>query len=214
MEIKTKINGRNCLFVAKTPYIHQRPLVGIDPDNNKSGVARVVAGKLERLENAHLFDLGPLLLDLTAGGGLVVLEYIDNSKPTFAKKGNTKVQEAISRSVGRAQDAARHIQQLLDRLGIEYVLVEPLKGPEKRLAKGDKQFFADLTGWSGRTNEDKRDAAMLALYGLPGQFQICSSRHVYTGRICPSCHREEQRRERIRARRLMKKRASELAGGR
>jgi hypothetical protein len=29
----------------------------------------------------------------------------------------------------------------------------------------DAKFFNQLTGWTGSSNEDKRDAGLLALYG-------------------------------------------------
>ena len=45
----------------------------------------------------------------------------------------------------------------LDRLGVPYKAVSPkAKGP-----KVDAERFAKLTGWTGRTNEHARDAAML-----------------------------------------------------
>lgn len=52
-----------------------------------------------------------------------------------------------------------------DALGSPVSLVKSLKGTYKKKAKDDAKFFNQLTGWTGRDNEDKRDTGLLALYG-------------------------------------------------
>ena len=210
MKIQTVHNGRPCEVAARSPIVHQRSIVAIDPDNKASGVAWIERGRIVRLESMSLFDLQDEIPAIAAAGYLVVMEFIDNSKPTFrGSENNQKVRDAISRSIGRAQDAARQLRLLFERSGVEYVLVEPLRGFEKRTAKADAGFFKDLTGWTGRTNEDKRDAGMLGLYGLPHGYRVCEQRHVHMTAVCPSCHREEMRRARRRARSAAKKLAKE-----
>lgn len=188
--IKTTINGRPAEMSVKSFYRHDKLIAAIDPDTDKSGLAIVDDGILKALDALEFYDLVDRLAGLSEV--LVVLEDIDNSRPTYPRGTSQSVKNAISRKVGRAQHAAKMIRKAMDRAGVEYVLVTPLSLPEKRRAKGDGKFFNDLTGWVGRTNEDKRDAAMLGLYGLPPGYSVCDQQHAFAGAVCPSCRYEEQ----------------------
>lgn len=192
--IKTTINGCPAEMSVKSFYRHDRLIAAIDPDTEKSGLAVVVDGSIRSLEALEFYDLVDRLVELSEAGALVVLEDIDNSKPTYPRGTSQSVKNAISRKVGRAQHAARMIRKAMDRanIDIEYVLVAPLSLPEKRRSKNDGKFFNDLTGWAGGSNNDKRDAAMLGLYGLPPGYSVCDQQHAHAGAVCPSCRYEEQ----------------------
>jgi hypothetical protein len=60
---------------------------------------------------------------------------------------------------------ARVLVECLESMGADVVQVKPLRGPIKK-AKTDRVYFNRVTGWAGSSNEDKRDAALLALFGV------------------------------------------------
>jgi len=63
--------------------------------------------------------------------------------------------------VGQVKGTARQLLNYLEYMGCKVEKVRPLRGPVKAKAKRDGDYFNKLTGWQGRTNEDKRDAALL-----------------------------------------------------
>jgi hypothetical protein len=164
-------------------------VIGIDPDLEKSGVGVAVDGRLSDLRSMDLFDLCTFIDEYHALGATFVVEDVESMKPTFhrqLKAGNRQAQiSKISQNVGQVKAIARVVRKYLDRVGADYVMVKPLTGAERyrdaagreRLfyfktggsikgIKEDAELFNQVTGWSGQSNEDKRDAAMLALYGL------------------------------------------------
>ena len=148
-------------------------IIGIDPDVELSGVAVTKAGRIISLDKMALFEL-VAFIDEHKHRAVFHLEDIQHVKPTFPRfmKDNRgcvrpvtpAVRDNISQKVGMVKAAARFIQNGLKNAGAEYVLIKPLKGDIKK-AKSDAQYFNRLTGWKGRSNEDNRDAALLALYG-------------------------------------------------
>jgi hypothetical protein len=197
--IEVTLNGRSVTMRVRPFYKHERLIVAIDPDTSLSGVVSVQNGQILKMESLDFFSLQDLMPKLVDGKVLVLLEDVDNNKPTYGRGTNEAVKHAISRKVGRVQHAARQIRQLLERAGVEYLLIKPLMIPEKQHSKRDAQFFSTLTDWEGRTNEDKRDAAMIGLYGLPDKYQVCEKRRVYVGQSCSCCKRvsPEANREKI-----------------
>jgi len=222
VKVETVVNGRPAVLEAKDPYKHERMIVAIDPDSDAPGVALIHDGQIRELESLDFFDIQDRLQMSYWAGALFVIEDIDNKNPTYARNGvNAKQQgviNAISRKVGRAQNSARQLITLLERVGVEYVLVEPLRTYEKQRSKKGGEgsvFFKALTGWPKRTNEDQRDAAILGLYGLQQDYQVCDKRHVYVGNFCQVCAREQRRKDvraaRKKANALMKQREAETA---
>ncbi|MCP3702472.1 MAG: hypothetical protein GY954_05990, partial [Alteromonas sp.] len=98
---------------------------------------------------------------------LIKLENPSAIKPLFGAKVKNKraVREKICQDVGKCKATGSLIQQVLESQGYKVKLVTPLKGPVKRMAKSSDKYFNQITGWKGRSNEDKRDAALVALYG-------------------------------------------------
>lgn len=148
--------------------------VGIDPDLHKSGVATAKDGVLITLDAMTLFEL-VAFIDEHKHQALFKLEDVNAIKPTFprsvkcARTGRMKpvnqaVRDNISQKVGMVKAAGLMIQRALEEAGADFVLVKPLQGFVKR-AKDDAAFFNKLTGWVGKSNQDKRDAALIALYG-------------------------------------------------
>lgn len=142
--------------------------IGIDPDFVKSGVAVIHGKTIIHLESLSFVDM----FEYIAAAGpkeevLIKLENPSAIKPLFgAKVKNSRaVREKICQDVGKCKATGSLIQQVLESQGYKVKLVTPLKGSVKRMAKSSDKYFNQITGWKGRSNEDKRDAALVALYG-------------------------------------------------
>lgn len=141
--------------------------VGIDPDLVKSGIAVLENGKLTSLHSLPFAEIPDFLLSL--GGQMCVFVKIENPGAIKAMwsnngKGNSRIQLSIAQDVGRVMAVAELLRQVLEFAGYQVKMVKPLSGTVKK-AKDDADFFNRLTGWTGRSNQDKRDAALIALYG-------------------------------------------------
>lgn len=137
-------------------------IVGIDPDLTKSGVAVVEEGQLSELM-ALAF---PKLLDFAREQENVVfvVENVEHDKTTYHRKGtNTRQHARIAQNVGQVKGVARVLIECLESFGCDVVKIKPLTGPVKRRAKKEAAYFNQITGWSGRTNADMRDAGLIAL---------------------------------------------------
>jgi hypothetical protein len=138
--------------------------IGIDPDLVKSGVAVVVDGSLLTLDALSFFELIKFI-DEHKHQARFVLEDVEHDRVVYHRKGsNQAVMRSISQKVGMVKAIGRLLKEYLEGAGADYVLVKPLQGQLKK-AKKDAEFFNRLTGWDGKSNEDKRDAGVLALYG-------------------------------------------------
>lgn len=140
-------------------------IIGIDPDLVKSGVAVTVDGQILTLDSMNFFDLCKFI-DEHKHQAIFHLENVEYCKAVYPREAarNEAVKLNIAQKVGMVKAMGRMIEQYLDSSGAEYKLVKHLVGHVKK-GKKDAEFFNRLTGWQGRSNEDKRDAALLALYG-------------------------------------------------
>ena len=142
--------------------------IGIDPDFVKSGVAVIQDKTIIHLEVLSFVDMFEYIAAAGPKEKIVIkLENPSAIKPLFGIKAKNKrsIREKICQDVGKCKATGSLIQQVLESQGYTVKLVKPLKGPVKRQAKTDAIYFNKLTGWQGRSNEDKRDAALVALYG-------------------------------------------------
>lgn len=147
--------------------------VGIDPDIKKNGVAFWYkdAKRLE-LENLTFFELFDVIKNLKTRNQISVI--IDagwmNQKTNFRQKYfdkkskkwvdyRTGVKEKMSSDTGANHETGRKIAEMCDYLGVPYEFHRPTE------TKLNKEAFAKITGYAGRTNQDKRDAGML-VFGL------------------------------------------------
>lgn len=135
-------------------------VVGIDPDSKAHGVAIYDGGKLIELNQ---WNLGVMMdwieFKLSDMGEQLIFSIEDVLANDFVYSRNmtknNKVNMTIARSVGRCQQAQHELMVILDYMGVEYVKHKPQKG---NWAKNKKQF-EQVTGWTGRSNEDTRAAA-------------------------------------------------------
>jgi len=151
-------------------------IIGIDPDLEASGVAVVRHGRLVNMDSLDFFSL----LDFIGrykDEAVFAVENVELNKSLYAKHGGkkAKVRERIGQNIGQVKAIARLIEQYLIRIDAHHVMVAPLKGRFKK-AKINREYFNQLTGWTGTSNADKRDAALIALYGVSHrQYVPCPS---------------------------------------
>lgn len=145
--------------------------IGIDPDLTASGVSVVEGEQIIQLKSVRIAEL----VQFVAGfdGAIIKMEDPNLIKPTFPRQLDKKltagqrvsIMRKISQDVGKVKASAKLINELLTAAGLKVIMVRPLKGSLKRQAKGDANYFNKVTGWTGRSNEDQRDAALIALWG-------------------------------------------------
>jgi hypothetical protein len=136
--------------------------IAIDPDLHFSGMATMENGQYQELRVISFPDLVDLIREHNFDPNTTfVIEDVNANKPTFSRPGQNAAQmKKIAQNVGMVKGVGKIMIDMLSHHGCKYELVKPLKGLLKS-AKNDKGIFQKLTGWTGQSNEDKRDAAML-----------------------------------------------------
>lgn len=145
--------------------------IGIDPDLTASGFAVINGRSIQRLERVPFADV---LAWLDAAGGkdamLVKIEDPNLIAPTFPRAlkntiNKQAVYNRISQNVGQVKAVATLLIETITAAGYQVKPCRPLSGGHKSHCKKDAAYFNKLTGWTGRSNEDCRDAALIALFG-------------------------------------------------
>ena len=154
-------------------------VIGIDPDVDKSGVAYVEPESriLEAmsLTFADLLDYLQELRDILTERGqtfVVVIEagWLNKAHWHVGKGGSAARSAAIGNHTGRNHEVGRKIVEMCRHYGIEVVEQPPLrkmwKGRDGKITHEELQHLAIIMG---KTNQETRDAALLAweYAGLP-----------------------------------------------
>lgn len=160
-------------------------IIAIDGDVSKSGVA-FLERQTRKLEVANLTF--PCLLDYLkteeSKAKAKNMSLIVVVEASWLIKGNWHLQQwerrqrAASKGydVGRNHEVGRKIVEMCKHYGIEVLEHAPLrkcwKGADGKITHEELAYF---TGIKGRTNQDSRDAALLAwaFSGLPMRCRIC-----------------------------------------
>lgn len=152
-------------------------VIGIDPDKVKSGVACLKPSTRQMELSNFSF---PMLLEYLQyakrkseelNESLVVVVEAGwlNAKSCF-HVAQGKQAEKIAKDVGANHETGRKIIEMCEHYGINVVAKAPLakcwNGKDKKITHEE---LASFTGIMGRTNQDARDAALLAwtFAGLP-----------------------------------------------
>lgn len=154
-------------------------IIAIDPDVEKSGVAYLKTSTrqlevssltfpqvLDYLQHAKKVrdESNETLIVVVEAGWLIQSNWHLNHKDTKA------VAAAKGNSTGRNHETGRKIVEMCKHYGIEVLEHFPLKKCWKgKDGKITHEELASFTGLTGRTNQDARDAALLAwcFAGLP-----------------------------------------------
>lgn len=155
-------------------------VIGIDPDVDKNGVALLnVRTRDMDLSSMRFFELldwlravGTRCPSFADGKGVVVIEagWLNRSNWHVAGREGSRTAQAKGNAAGRNHEVGRKIVEMCRYVGIPYVEQRPLtkcwSGPDRKITHDELAYF---TGVKGRTNQEERDAALLAwVYsGLP-----------------------------------------------
>lgn len=128
-------------------------IIGIDPGKN-TGFATYHDGKLTALQTIQPHRIKEHI----TGASRVIFEDSRLQSHLFTSSSNRAVALKMARNVGEIDAWCALITSICDDLGI------PAHGisPKAKGAKLRHDAFAKLTGWTGKTNEHMRDAAMVA----------------------------------------------------
>ncbi len=134
-------------------------IIGIDPDSDKYGVAGYTHGKLTTLVNFSIVDMSLFLKNEESVDLYVVEDVLKNNFIYDRYNGkSTVVLRNVARSVGRCQQAQKHLVDFLRYYERPFKLVPPQKGNWADRNKY-KNKFERMTGWTGKSNIDTRSAA-------------------------------------------------------
>lgn len=145
--------------------------IGIDPDMIASGFAVVEDKKIMSLRSVKLPDLVDHVEQFGGPDDVIIkLENPSANKTVFTRdiagaRNQRAVKDAIAMRVGKVMATTHHIKEILEAAGYTVQMVKPMTGKVKAKAKDDAEYFNRLTGWNGRSNQDNRDAALIALFG-------------------------------------------------
>lgn len=147
-------------------------VIGIDADSDKSGVA-VVNKELKtvHVQTLSFFDLFDFLKDNKADIKVVKIEcgYL-NAKSSWHGAKSQAYASRIGKNVGQNIQTARLIVLMCEYLQIPYLERKPLKkiwkGKDGKITQFELQGQLASLGYtySGKKNQDARDAILIALY--------------------------------------------------
>lgn len=138
-------------------------IIGIDPDMRKCGVCAMADGEIDVIMSDDTAALLDAIRYAISDDTWFALENVNAIKTIYAKnrKGGQAVQSRIAQNVGMVKAAATIIQDYIEHHGGKVILIPPGIGKQ---TKNNAKLFAELTGYTGRTNEDTRDAYWIAKY--------------------------------------------------
>ncbi len=156
-------------------------VIAIDPDVDRNGVAYIDLSQPDRALQLSVLEF-PLLIEtlrnlknLLAQSDktyrvLIEAGWLNHGNWHLNPRDSKAVIAAKGNHAGRNQETGRKIAEMCRFFGIEYELVKPLtkvwKGRERKISA---QEFNAVTGFKGRTNQEMRDAGLIAWVwaGLP-----------------------------------------------
>ena len=144
------------------PADHQGDVtvLGIDPGKH-SGLAWFTGGALLALEEVEPAELAIVLVSKRPT--LVIFEDSRRSKRVWTGDGSAAKRAVMARNVGEIDAWCKLIEATCAKLGIAcYGMAPSAKAGGQRGAKIASEAFNRFTGWTGRSNQHCRDAAMIA----------------------------------------------------
>lgn len=146
--------------------IRKNLIIGIDPDVYKNGVAIYnQEEQVLRLRCLKFFDLYQYLWNNQESIKLVIIEAGYLNKGNWHKvKGSPSINSKIGERTGANFEVSKKIVEMCDFLNIPFKEIKPLskiwKGANKKVTAEE---FEKITGIKGRTNQEMRDAGLIAL---------------------------------------------------
>ena len=145
-------------------------IVGIDPDTVKSGVA-VYDKETKKLELSCLsfFELQDYLSNAKKCIKVVKIEagYL-NKKNNWHISKNIRTASRVGANVGANHEVGKKIVEMCKYLEIDYIECKPLKKTNGNKVSGvelkRRLIQLGINPIIGRTNQEMRDAALIAIY--------------------------------------------------
>lgn len=158
-------------------------IIGVDPDCIRSGIATLMPKSrkycsVRSLEFPVLLDYlrqAKSICDDDGSEMIVVVEAGWMVKKSNFHEAQGRRAEKIAKDVGANHETGRKILEMCGHYGINATTQMPLdkcwKGKDRKITAEELEA---LTGWDKRTNQDERDAALLAWYysGLPMRMNV------------------------------------------
>ena len=132
-------------------------ILGIDPGAN-TGIASYINGKLMHLATVAPVDIAERIEATRPARVVFEDSRLQSHAWTAQAKASRGAALATARSLGEVDAWCKLIVAICAKLDI------PAHGisPKSKGAKVDAARFAEITGWTGASNEHTRDAAMVA----------------------------------------------------
>lgn len=140
-------------------------IIGIDPDVDKSGFCLInrLEKKIVFLKSLTFFEMLNMLNAIDNADCVVYIEVTNTKHNWHLQNDSKRVAAAKGYSVGRNAQVANLIVEMCEYLNIEYRKVKPLKkfwhGSNRKITAKE---FKHITGYEGSTNQEMRDAGLLA----------------------------------------------------
>lgn len=142
-------------------------IIGIDPDVDTSGVATLnqATGNIE-LTTLKFFDLFEYLQSHKEEVKVIVIEagWLNKGNWHKLRKGNASINAKIGERTGANAEVAKKLAEMCEHLKLPFKEIKPLLkhwiGPDKKITAAE---FEKITGMKGRTNQEMRDAGLIAL---------------------------------------------------
>jgi len=149
--------------------------IGIDPDVHKSGYAEIRFNGDRVVRNLAILDFWQIVDELQActiedSQHIVLIEAGYLNKTNFHARGNKKYAAKIGERVGANHQIGKLFVEYCKQNSIDYREIVP------RRSKVKAPEFETITGYSGRTNQEQRDAMML-IYREPEFLQYKTEAH-------------------------------------
>ena len=161
-------------------------IIAIDPDTNKNGVAVLnMRTRIIELHSLNFIELSAFLksCSTTLEGGIIVLVeagWLIKHHWHLKSGDNARVAAAKGNSAGRNHEVGRKIAEMARYCNLTTIEQLPLsktfrvgrkryniwKGPAGKITHEE---FCEITGYAGRTNQETRDAGLIAwqMAGFP-----------------------------------------------
>lgn len=137
---------------------NEKILIGIDPDTEKSGVA-FLKGKHLELNNLTFFGLLDYLkICKNESENLkVYIEcgFLNGGNRHLSNTKSNAFNSKIGERIGANHETAKKIIEMCEYLKIQFEKVKPTR------TKSTNDFFKQVTGYKGQTNQEQRDAFFL-----------------------------------------------------
>jgi hypothetical protein len=145
-------------------------VIGIDPDMRNPGIVICDDGEFDFIPKTK-YSASMVIEDVPVWinkGYYFAVEDVNKNKPVYPRAIKAKTQSqrdaikgTIAQKVGMVKGAATILIDYIEHHGGKVILVPPGIGKQ---TKSNAKLFAELTGYTGRTNEDTRDAYWIAKY--------------------------------------------------